>query len=180
MGKIFNSALAWICWLISDWAWRKRVLELERLTCGCRIIVGYMHESLTRFYWSRRLMVNGGPEPAGGRGKKCGGWSMEAYLSARDRQTSSVPSNLLHDLTHNAGRVHRYHGMLYRWHYFQKEKGERRGEERRWNLSRVDDKVEVLSLNKAMLGLAWLGGTALRGRNKRPNRPMQKHQNTHL
>jgi hypothetical protein len=58
-----------------------------------------------------------GEEEAGEEAK-----SAEAYLSARDQQTSLVPSNLLHDLTHNADRMHRYHGMLYRRHYFQRRK----------------------------------------------------------
>jgi hypothetical protein len=75
-----------------------------------RVTDAFQLEPPTHGQWARKKM-----------GKRQKERNAEAYLSARDQQTSSVPSNLLHDLTHNADRMHRYHGMLYRRHYFQKE-----------------------------------------------------------
>jgi hypothetical protein len=97
-------------------------IDLRLLNTGpihARVTDAFQLEPRTHGQWGTRA----------GRGKRqkvrsveCG--VREAYLSARDQQTSSVPSNLLHDLTHDADRMHRYHGMLYRRHQFQKEKGE--------------------------------------------------------
>jgi len=115
-------------------------------------------------------MVNGGPEPAGGRRRSWGERqkvrSAQAYLSARDQQTSSVPSNLLPARPDAQCRS----DAPIPWDAISSTlfpKGERR-RRWRWNLSRVevdvDVEVEVLSLNKAMPGGDGDGNGPLCGR----------------
>ena len=69
----------------------------------------------------------GEEEEAGGRGKKCG-VRRHTYLRETSKHLRFLLISFLHGLTHNADRMHRYHGMLYRRHYFHKEKGEGDGD----------------------------------------------------